>query len=319
MPLAPDLLEAGRSRLRQVFSYLQALNELRNPVVTNIREQPWWLFLSDLPDHPLVRRGWIVESNPEKEGEIDLELDPVTDFVLKVGRPTPPPPCPPPPDSIRPWIRDGWQKLSAVPEHYPTLQVNTNDDIIEESFEASPERLELDRKWIAQRTEWQQRARPTFETMELFDRLYTLHGRLEREGEQFDLVLGDGMLHWNHGDAVIRHPLLLRRIQLHFEPLIPEFRFVETAHGPEFYGAPFRAIPGIRGELIRRIREEVEANSIEPLAGQEAADVLRQVAIGLHERGTYSDGPAEKDSPEFPQIGRQPVIFLRKRTSLAES
>ena len=47
----------GRDRLLRVFRYLEALNEHRNPVKRHLREQLWTLWLSDLPDHPSIRRG----------------------------------------------------------------------------------------------------------------------------------------------------------------------------------------------------------------------------------------------------------------------
>jgi hypothetical protein len=42
-------------KVKQVFNYIKVLNELRNPVVTNINEQLWSLWLNDLPNHEAIK------------------------------------------------------------------------------------------------------------------------------------------------------------------------------------------------------------------------------------------------------------------------
>ena len=46
--------------------------------------------------------------------------------------------------------------------------------------------------------------------MKIFEKLYELHGQLEREGERVELVLGDGILSWRRANtAANRHPVLV--------------------------------------------------------------------------------------------------------------
>src|SRR5688572_20846856 len=73
-----SVLQQGRARLGQVFGYLEALNELCNPVTRSIGEQPWSFWLRDLPDHPSIRRGMMRDATADA---------PSDDLVLSVKRP----------------------------------------------------------------------------------------------------------------------------------------------------------------------------------------------------------------------------------------
>jgi hypothetical protein len=48
----------AKGKILQIFKYLQALNQLRNPVIRDINLQPWSLWYKDLPNiHPFVKAG----------------------------------------------------------------------------------------------------------------------------------------------------------------------------------------------------------------------------------------------------------------------
>ena len=52
-----EKLRVAREKLTRVFRYLEALNQHRNPAKRQLREQPWTLWMRDLPDHASVQRG----------------------------------------------------------------------------------------------------------------------------------------------------------------------------------------------------------------------------------------------------------------------
>ena len=69
MNLTSDTLNVGKERIVQVFEYLKALNEHRNPAKRQIREQPWALWYSDLPDHPAIMLGAGLQKPDESDDE----------------------------------------------------------------------------------------------------------------------------------------------------------------------------------------------------------------------------------------------------------
>ena len=90
-----DKLRVGRAQIIQVFRYLRALDQYRNPVKRLLRDQPWSMHLRNLPDHPSIRLA-SVGADTVGEG-----------LVLRVRRPDEMPP-PPAPQVIADWLERGW-------------------------------------------------------------------------------------------------------------------------------------------------------------------------------------------------------------------
>ncbi|MCH9058182.1 MAG: hypothetical protein IIB55_06105, partial [Planctomycetes bacterium] len=78
-------------------------------------------------------------------------------------------------------------------------------------------------QWRDERERWRNSELPARDAMKVFERLYELHGRLEREAERLDLVIGDGLLSWQRDEGSVFHPVLLQRVQLLFDPKTPQF------------------------------------------------------------------------------------------------
>ena len=287
--------QQGRERIARVFRYLKALNEHRNPAKRDLSEQPWTLWFRQLPDHPGIQRRF---SNGQEE----------TDFVLKVGRPTfteaPQPPLP-----IVDWLEGDWED----PEAEVTVSETKANGSEPLRFDAEPRRVEAYERWKTQQQNWAATERPARATMKVFEQLYELYGRIEREAEHIELVLGDGILSWKRLDGSIYHPILLQRIQLAFDPSVPEFTLIETGKEVELYSALFRSMPDIEPKVFARCREELDRGGFHPLGGTDTLEFLRRFVVQLSPRGQFAEGPPQKES-EDPEIGRAPVLFLRTRT-----
>src|SRR5439155_4418096 len=93
----------GRKRLVQVFNYLEALNQHRNPARRQIEEQPWVLWLRDLPDHPAISRGAVTSDGGTSS------IPAANGWLLSVRRPTTTLP-PAPPAWLRDWLVGGWEE-----------------------------------------------------------------------------------------------------------------------------------------------------------------------------------------------------------------
>ncbi|HWE22422.1 MAG TPA: AAA domain-containing protein [Myxococcales bacterium] len=290
--------QRGRERIARVFRYLKALNEHRNPAKRDLSEQPWTLWFRNLPDHSSIQRRL---SNGHQDEEHD--------FILKVGRPTftqaPQPPLP-----IAEWLVGDWED----PEAEITVQETKANGAEPMRFDAEPRRLEAYERWKTQQQNWAATERPARAAMKIFEQLYELYGRIEREAEQIELVLGDGILSWKRGEeGSIYHPILLQRIQLAFDPSTPEFTIIETGKEVELYSALFRSMPDIDPKVLARCREDLDRGGFHPLGGNETVEFLRRFIVQLSPRGQFAEGPPEKE-PDDPKIGRAPVLFLRTRT-----
>src|SRR5439155_674965 len=86
-----EKLRVAREKITRVFRYLEALNQHRNPPKRQIREQPWHLWLHDLPTHSAIRHS-AARSSPgstkTKGGDGQNEAAPASAiFSLRGQRP----------------------------------------------------------------------------------------------------------------------------------------------------------------------------------------------------------------------------------------
>jgi very-short-patch-repair endonuclease len=310
-----DLLRVGRERLSHVFQYLEALNQHRNPAKRQIREQLWTLWLKDLPAHPSIERG-----NPRTppEGKGGMPASPGEnedqDFVLKVSRAKLTRP-PEPPALLKPWLESGWDDPSKDATVRETKnEQNDKGETVLVLFHEDPDRVAVLDAWKVTRDEWAKNERPARDALRVFESLYELYGRTEREAERVELVLGDGILSWRRAEGGIFHPVLLQRLQMTFDPAIPEFRITETERPVELYSALFQSMPDVDGRSLGRCREELEQGNYHPLGDRDTAGFLKRLAVQLSSRGEFLENGAPDGERDDPRIGRSPVVFLRART-----
>src|SRR5215472_3780091 len=102
-----EKLRVAREKITRVFRYLEALNQHRNPPKRDIRDQPWHLWLHDLPNHPSIRQGTgksgTGSAKSKSADSASAEGASNASFVLRVQRPQLT--CPPePPQEIASWL-----------------------------------------------------------------------------------------------------------------------------------------------------------------------------------------------------------------------
>ena len=137
---------------------------------------------------------------------------------------------------------------------------------------------------------------------------------MERESERQELVLGEGMLSWMRSEGAIRHPVLLQRLSLHFDPQKPEFVLRQTEHSVELYSALFRAMTDLDGSVIGKCRQELEQLQFSLLDKEVTSGFLRRLVTQLSARGEFVDETPLGSDTENPRIAHDPVLFLRSRT-----
>src|SRR6266478_2243579 len=282
-----EKLRVSREKLTRVFRYLEALNQHRNPAKRQIHEQPWSFWLRNLPDHPSIQRGGVKSSslktnNRNSQGTEDGGAN----HILKVQRPRLNR-APEPPEEIAAWLEDGW------------------DD---------PSRTTILEGWQLLRNEWLKTEKPARAAMKLFESFYALYGRVDREAERVEFVLGDGILSWRRAEGGIYHPILLQRLQLQFDASVPEFTLSEADHPVELYSALFQTMNDVDGRAIGRCREELEKEGFHPLNNGSTSGFLKRLVVQLSPRGEFLDNCAPNAEVNDPCIGRDPVLFLRART-----
>src|SRR3989440_5344074 len=313
--MTPEKLRVAREKLTRVFRYLEALNQHRNPAKRQVREQLWSFWLHDLPDHPSIKRG-DTKSGPAKSKAAEFQnADTSSDgFVLKAQRPALTS-TPDPPSTIATWLEAGWDDPSKEPS--VSASRNESDQEGETSivyFADKPARLAALQRWSVAREEWAKNEKPARAAMKIFETLYSLYGRIDREAERVELVLGDGILSWRRDEGSIYHPILLQRLQLQFNAAVPEFTLSEADHPVELYSALFQSMADVDGRAIGRCREDLEQGGFHPLLNGSTSGFLKRLVVQLSPRGELIDDEAPSENQSDPRIGRDPILFLRART-----
>ncbi len=291
-------LEVARDRIARVFRYLQALNEHRNPPKRLLRDQPWSMHFCRLPDHPAIQRG----------GSGD-------EILLRVRRPSPTP-APKPPAIITDWLERGWEEPDGQDRFRPSQnRVEADGQTIVVPFVNDPARPAALEGWRALREEWAKNERPARDAAHIFERLFALHGTLEREGGRLELILGDGILLWKKEEIEINHPVLFRRVYLSFDTKVPAFTVVDSGRETDLYISLFQSVPGVEGHTINQCHAELEQGDYHPLGKQETNGFLTELVMRLSPRGQFlPERDADGESSEDPQIVRDPVLFVRERS-----
>jgi very-short-patch-repair endonuclease len=309
-----EKLRVARDKLTRVFRYLEALNQHRNPAKRQIGEQPWSFWLHDLPEHPSIQRGAAKDSSSKTKNGNSQSAEDVANYVLKVQRPRLTR-APEPPEEIATWLEDGWDDTSnafTVKQTLEESEKSADQRIVK--FVDDPARTASLERWKLLRNEWVKTEKPARAAMKIFESLYALFGRIDREAERVDLVLGDGILSWRRADGGIYHPILLQRLQLQFDASVPEFTLSEADHPVELYAALFQSMNEVDGRAIGRCREELEEGGFHPLINGCTSGFLKRLVVQLSPRGEFLEDRAPDVEVNDPCIGRDPVLFLRSRT-----
>ena len=253
--------DKNRSQLVQIFRYIQALDQLRNPPQKEIRFQNWVLWFHELPAHPAIIRGAITD--PIGDGNMaDADSD---DYILKIRRPAISD-MPMPPAELLPWLENGWQDIEGRIVIKPVLQNRINGQLTDLHFEDNPQRKPMLDKWVALRERWIASELPAHRTFALYEKLHSLLAEIERESERVELMVGDGLITWQSKDgSFVHHPILLKLVQLQFNPDIPEFTVIETDQPSELYTAFFQDFPEVSANVLARCREDYTQNEWHPL------------------------------------------------------
>ena len=290
-------MDLAKQRLSQLYSFFKAVEDRRTPRITNVKEHKWLLWLESLPKHEKLT----FENASTEDG-----------VWLKVVRPLLTD-CPLPPDVLDGWLNEDWKNIS-VAEVIAKLELEIVVDNVSslEKFEDLVERTNAFAAWKLKRAQWRDRELPAREVAKVWDRIFSLHNELSRDGESWELMLGDG--HFSHLNAQLNayHPVVLRKVELRFNPAIKEFIISDSDAKPEFY-SPVFASDEFAGLDIKKWQHSLEFEDLHPL-DHENLDYWFEGLTGSMLGGSFQKGlPVE--SSKTPLIGRSPVLFLRPRAT----
>jgi hypothetical protein len=282
-------------KIRRIFRFLQELNQVRSPPLVDMARYDWMVSYEGVPRYPSVQRG-----------------DATSGFVIKVARPAESA-CPKPSIAIEKWLKAGWEQFGVEPELYTRRQrPNVEGEEVTELFDESPERVEAFEKWEDQKREWEKSEKGLRDALNVFLDLFDLYGRFQRESETLQLFVADGILRIKRPEGLIHHPILLQRVELVFNPSVPEFLIKESPQGPELY-TPLLRYAGIDGKAMDQLREQIAGGSVHPLETEATSKFFKSFIQKFWPDGLYGESILQIESDDAPCIYRGPCFFLGYR------
>ena len=302
--------DLARERVARLFQFVAALYERRNPATRQMSEHEWILRLGDVPNHPMIDLVTSVSDEPEPEDDSVVEARP----LLCCARPNRTD-APTPPEFLAEWLGREWEDCRSSPSPIESINRTARGETEVQRFDADPARVEALESHRLVWDLWAENEKVARAAGEIFERLYSLYGKIQRDGERVELVISDGIISWSRPGGGVRHPLLMRPVRLEFDPQIPEFRIVEIGDATDFYSSLFRSMPDVDGRIIGKLAEEATTLDLHPLGGSEVAGFLKSVVTRLSSKGTYVENEPPGPERQDPAIGRGPAFLLRKRTA----
>jgi len=308
-----------RLKVRQLYAFLKEANQIQFRPVRRLSEQQYVIRISDMPKHPSAQLFRPVKVQDSLE---------VPDTLVKVSRPKLTR-CPSPPESCLEWMLPNWDDPYLTPEVAESknrIEIETDEDgkdvEITKTILFADDQARVDdyTSWLNERKKWTEPEIIARGAMRYFESFYTLYSKIEKEGEKLELVVADGMLSWNaesgiDGVVAIQHPIIFKRVELRFNPNIPEFTIHETDREVELYSNLFLDLKDVESISIRNRKEELENSGYHPLGWEDTSAFLKAFALTVSPtEGEYLDEPGE-GIKNHPRIWRDPVLLLRNRTA----
>ena len=291
----------AKQRIGQVFRYLAEMHRVRTPPIVRVEEREWFLPLDGLPRSAYVHSDYSFG----RPGDPPAEDEPRGGTILKVGRPRESE-CPEPSVVIRNWLKPGWDRVDADPA---TIVKKTFKG---QAFADSEQRVDAFEKWMDQKRVWESSERSVVQALGVFSDLFELRSRFDRESEKYQLYLADGMIVVNQDGGTIQHPILLQRVELLFNPAVPEFYIVETEDNPEVY-VPLLRHAAVDSKVIQHATETIAEKHCHPLAGEPTSHFFKDLVHSLWTDGEFIEDREEIPNTTGPYIFRQPHLFLGSR------
>jgi hypothetical protein len=300
-----------KERVRQLYQFLREANQLRFRPVRQLGDQPMFLNLTELPEHPSVQMIRPVRTTAGQE---------IPELLLRIKRPALTR-CPQPPETIESWLLPGWDdpsKSAAFAES--RNETDADGNTITVRFDGSDERSKAFESWSSLRQAWIIPEMLARKALRLFESFYDIHSMLEKDGEQLELLAADGHLVWRttsgiDGPVTINHPVLLKRVELRFDASVPEFTVHETDRESEMYGALFVDLHEVAPASLRNRQNELSRSGYHPFGWEDTDAFLKALVQTVSPvSGEFLDNPS-REATDTPRLWRRPVLLLRKRVA----
>ena len=310
----------SETRAIRLVEYLTRLASLRTKIVRELSEDSLVLWIHKIPHEKVCfTQAWGI--NEEYDQDIWLEVQTFHE-----------PELPNPPEICREWIDNdtirstksrpslissinqqytnpGWKEESDQPQYISKTLYLENCQRVREEWDKY-----VEQKWLS----WAEQYKKWEEVHEVYSTLFAIHQEQLRLGEEYELVIGLGLLTWQTpSNQRVRRHLVVANAILEFEARLGKFTVRPDPDGanvrPELdmldvEEQPARAEDSAKNGLMQAEDDPWNKDCIE--------GVLKALVHSMNTLGEYHDRmePESSQYSEKPIIEYSPALILRKRS-----
>lgn len=315
-----------RDRAICLFTYLKELCALRTTQVRTVASYDQVFWFSDLPRDKLCQCiAWSINDVQQ------ISRDQISDVWIEVHKPKLKSP-PELPDDVEPWISEEQLHDSSVPEPLIFDQIPLTvfrgdaqdaDSTAPASLNDHPEIFEAWIKYLeTQWKPWAEEDRKLQKVQKVYNHLFNIYQRQERLGEQYEVVLGIGLLAWQspHSGEIKRHIVTVQsRIEFDRVRGIITVGPAPTLDGQQRTSLEHEMLIDTSDKpnatMLNAINNDVKALDEDPWKLSDLEKVLRGFVHALPNPGDF-DPTLDHNVPcsSRPVINLAPALILRKRS-----
>ena len=318
-----ELLDNGHdmdeitNRVLSLFKYIQALNKLKHKTVKNTNEYRFCKYISELPEDPINVKLFYQDRLEDDIEDVDKDYN--GNILLSVHKQEYSS-CPVPPESIKEWLKFGWEDYRKSIELYDEFAVE-NYNALTGEYEEVILRFEDDEirgrdfsYWKQERDKWVKKQEKIQSCNDLFYTLYGEYFALKRDSETHELIVANGMF-CDANDNEICHPLLTHRVVLDFNAELNTVYIRDTDASPGLYTDILKDEQGINLQEISTLVEKLIECDYHPLDRNETPGFLKILIRQLSSKGLYSNDGIPEDWEQHYKflLYNDPCFIIRKK------
>ena len=243
----------GTEKVIKLFQYIREVYASKQNVITDIRTENWYQFLDEIPIHThFVKCPFLDTSNTD-----NMEKN----IILEVIQPDLEP-CPEIPNYLEPWLSTDWKIASN--------QLNFKEKLIKKEggkqriitfgdFFSNPEYQKGLSDWMQKRAQWIQdlpKQKKPEKIDKFFRNLWGQYEILKQRSESFELLIGQGILHYKQNDSIF-YPVLLKKVSMIFDTENNAIRVIDINEKPELNITFLKKLENVNDEIIKTAVENL--------------------------------------------------------------
>ena len=315
-----------QEKVVSLFNFIKELNKLKQKVVLDVSDYPWWRSVASFPnDEENIRIYY-------RDRVEDDEVGNAANILLSVHKPEFQR-CPEPDTMLKEWLEPGWDnyryeaktkefilhpfnqtELSTPNVEDLPRRIDEEDRNYKELFSDNAERISIYTTWEDKRNAWAEHQKVLARTRDFFSELYKICIDLERDSETLELVVADGFMR-DRTIPELDHPVLTRRVKIHHDAIENTIYIEDTDVEAELYTVMFQDMEGINLASINNLRNDLHQNDYHPLDRNDLPVFFKMFVHQLSSESLYSeDGVIDGwQKKERMLLYRNPCYILRKR------